>query len=106
MPRGETALTRLLHPSQAAQQGAWAAARHAYERGLECDPAHPSLQDKLLLLLLHIGDAGAAKAVAAEILRRNPHHATARALASGRSVSVGGGKCDAREALPPPRGGA
>lgn len=73
-------------PSQAAQQGAWAAARHAYERGLECDPAHPSLQDKLLLLLLHVGDAGAAKAMAAEILRRNPRHATARALASGRSV--------------------
>ena len=67
---------------QAAEAGYWAAARSAFERGLELDPQHPTMADKLLQLLLHVGDAGAAATLAAAMLRRNPRHTAAAAVAA------------------------
>lgn len=65
---------------KAAEAGYWALARNAFERGLELDPQHPTLSDKLLQLLLHVGDGGAAAAVAAALLRTTPRHACAAAV--------------------------
>ena len=65
-------------PRQAAQCGYWAGARHAFERGLQGDPQHPTMRDKMLQLLLHVGDAGAAHAFAAAVARQDPRHAAAQ----------------------------
>ena len=72
---------------QAAEAGYWAAARSAFERGLALDPAHPTMADKLLQLLLHVGDGGAAGALAAAMLRRNPRHAGAAAAAADAAAA-------------------
>lgn len=47
----------LCAPAQASEAGFWALARHAFERGLECSPAHPAMHAKLQLLLHHVGGA-------------------------------------------------
>ncbi|EFN52259.1 hypothetical protein CHLNCDRAFT_139170 [Chlorella variabilis] len=70
--------------------GYWAAARSALERGLELEPSHPTMPDKLLQLLLHVGDTGAAAALAAALLRANPRHAGAAAAAAAATRGGGG----------------
>lgn len=57
-----------------------AAARTAFERGLEVDPEHPTMPDKLLGLLSQAGDAPAAAVLASALLRQNPRHAGAAAM--------------------------
>ncbi|KAL4423906.1 hypothetical protein ABPG75_001207 [Micractinium tetrahymenae] len=64
----------------AAESGYVAAARTAFERGLELDPQHPTMPDKLLSLLSQAGDAPAAATLATALLRQNPRHAGAAAV--------------------------
>lgn len=64
---------------QAAEAGHWAVARTAFERGVELDPQHPTMPDKLLALLEHLGDGPAAARLARLLLRQNPRHPGAAA---------------------------
>eukprot|EP00887_Chlorella_sp_A99_P003338 scaffold26.g3338.t1 len=72
----------------AAELGCWAVAKHALERGLECDPQHPALPDKLLQLLLHMGDSAAAAQFAAALLRQRPWHGAAAATLHPSQLEV------------------
>lgn len=90
---------------QAAESGFVAAARTAFERGLEVDPHHPTMPDKLLSLLIQAGDAPATAALATALLRQNPRHAgAAAALAAqqrGNNGAVAAVICGGLLQLPP-----
>ena len=66
--------------SLALEQGEWAVARAAFCRVLRLDPEHPTAGDKLVRLLLHVGDFAAAKGFAAAYLRRLPWHELCRTI--------------------------
>jgi hypothetical protein len=59
--------------SQAAELGIWGLSRAVFERGLACNTRHPLLLEKLMEVVLHIGDWDAAAHLAARILHQVWH---------------------------------
>lgn len=55
-------------------------ARLSLERGLQCSPQHVLIAEKLLEMLLHIGDYVSADGAAAYLLKIHPHHPRASQL--------------------------
>ena len=55
-------------------------ARHSFERGLVCSPHHVLITEKLVEVLLRIGDYDAAAVIAAYLLKIHPGHPRASQL--------------------------
>lgn len=65
---------------QASELGSWALARHAFERGLRINSSHVLILERLLEVLLRLGDWEAAGQLARRLLQRNPGHPRASAV--------------------------
>lgn len=68
--------------SQAAELGSWPLARHAFERGLCINSCHVLILERLLEVLLRLGDWEAAGQLARRILQRDPAHLRASSVAA------------------------
>lgn len=58
----------------AAQMGEWTIAKAALQQALMIEPRHPTLGEKLLQLLLHVGDCAGARTFANAYLKQIPSH--------------------------------
>ena len=65
---------------QASELGSWALARHAFERGLRINSSHVLILERLMEVLLRLGDWEAAGQLARRLLLRNPGHPRALAV--------------------------
>lgn len=74
----------------AAKEGEWSLAKKVFETALSRDPLHPTLQHKLLQLLLHVGDIMTAKELASDFVRVNPYNTLAKRILLGDDHMVHG----------------
>lgn len=72
----------------AARVGEWSTAKVAFRQVLLLEPGHPTCADKLLQLLLHVGDYPAAASFADVYLRHNPSHPLSRQVKAAGAASA------------------
>jgi tetratricopeptide (TPR) repeat protein len=77
----------------AAKKGEWSLARKVFELALSKDPHHPTLQHKLLQLLLHVGDIAAAKNLSNDFIHVNPYNKLAERILQGGEDRSETGAC-------------
>ena len=67
---------------QAAELGRWGVARTVLEHGLRCHPKHAIMAEKLVEVLLQLGDWQAAASAVERLLAQDPSHPRALHLRS------------------------
>ena len=78
---GFLAADSALQPPQASELGYWALARHAFECGLRINSRHVLILERLLEVLLRLGDWEAAEQLARRLLQQDPGHPRATSIA-------------------------